>query len=154
LERNKNEIGQIGIDFNKIFSDPDLEENIYLQADDIITIPERLYTVTIDGGVNVPGSIYFEEGESLEYYINAAGGFTELANEDNVLIRLANGKPVQQSRFRFWKSLSEDINPGSTIYVPVLQKKESIDWSATFRDTAAILGSIAALILIVNQIGK
>jgi protein involved in polysaccharide export with SLBB domain len=115
LIRNKNEIGQIGIDFNKIFADPDLEENIYLQADDQITIPERLYTVTIEGGVNVPGSVYYEEGESLDYYINASGGYAELGDDDNVLIRLANGKPVQQSRFLFWKSLSEDINPGSTI---------------------------------------
>jgi protein involved in polysaccharide export with SLBB domain len=154
LIRNKKDIGQIGIDFNKIFEDPDLEENIYLQADDQITIPERLYTVIIDGGVNVPGSVYYEDGEALDYYINAAGGYTELADEDNVLIRLANGKPVQQSRFLFWKSLSEDINPGSTIYVPVLQKKDSIDWSSTFRDTAAILGSIAALILIVDQLNR
>jgi protein involved in polysaccharide export with SLBB domain len=154
LIRNKNEIGQIGIDFNKIFADPDLEENIYLQADDQITIPERLYTVTIEGGVNVPGSVYYEEGESLDYYINASGGYAELGDDDNVLIRLANGKPVQQSRFLFWKSLSEDINPGSTIYVPVLQKKDSIDWSSTFRDTAAILGSIAALILIVDQLNR
>jgi protein involved in polysaccharide export with SLBB domain len=154
LIRNKNEIGQIGIDFNKIFADPDLEENIFLQADDQITIPERLYTVTIEGGVNVPGSVYYEEGESLDYYINASGGYAELGDDDNVLIRLANGKPVQQSRFLFWKSLSEDINPGSTIYVPVLQKKDSIDWSSTFRDTAAILGSIAALILIVDQLNR
>jgi protein involved in polysaccharide export with SLBB domain len=154
LIRNKNDIGQVGIDFTKIFEDPDLEENIYLQAYDEINIPERLYTVTIEGGVNVPGSVYFEEGESLDYYINAAGGYTELANEDNVLIRLANGKPVQQSRFLFWKYLSEDINPGTTIYVPTLQNKAGIDWSATFRDTAAILGSIAALILIVDQVSR
>jgi protein involved in polysaccharide export with SLBB domain len=154
LIRNKNEIGQVGIDFTKIFEDPDLEENIYLQAYDEINIPERLYTVTIEGGVNVPGSVYYEEGEILDYYINAAGGYTELANEDNVLIRLANGKPVQQNRFLFWKSLSEDINPGTTIYVPTLQNKTGIDWSTTFRDTAAILGSIAALILIVDQISR
>lgn len=154
LIRNKNNIGQIGIDFKEIFEDPEHEENIYLQGEDIITIPERIYTVKIIGGVNVPGSVYYEEGESLDYYINAAGGYTEMANEDNVLIRLANGKPVSQNRFLFWKSLSEDITPGTTIYVPILQNISGTDWSGTIRDTAAILGSLAALILIVNQVGK
>ena len=151
LFRSKDGVGQIGINFIKIFNNPSDPENIYLQSGDKIIIPERLATVKIIGGVNFPSSVLYEEGAGLDYYIEAAGGYTELADEDNVTIRLANGRPVQRKRFLFWKYLSEDITAGTTIYVPILSQKDEIDWSSTIRDVAAILSSAAMVILIIDQ---
>ena len=151
LYRSKEGVGQIGINFIKIFNDPSDAENIYLQNGDKIVIPERLATVKIVGGVNFPSSVLYEEGAGLDYYIEAAGGYSELADKDNVTIRLANGRPVQRRRFLFWKYLSEDITAGTTIYVPVLSEKDEIDWSGTIRDVAAILSSVAMVILIVDR---
>ncbi len=151
LFRRKDGVGQIGINFSKIFNNPSDPENIYLQSGDRIVIPERLATVKIVGGVNFPSSVLYEKGAGLDYYIEAAGGYTELADEDNVTIRLANGRPVQRKRFLFWKYLSEDITAGTTIYVPVLSQKDEIDWSGTIRDAAAILASVATVILIYDR---
>jgi len=150
--RSQNGVGQIGIDFKRIFKNPQDEENIFLQAGDKIVIPERLATVKIIGGVNFPSSVLFEKGEGLEYYIKAAGGYKELADKDNVTIRLANGRPLQQKRFLFWKYLSGDITAGTTIYVPVLTGKNEIDWSGSIRDAAAILSSVATTILIIDRL--
>ncbi len=152
LFRRKDGVGQIGINFSKIFNNPSDPENIYLQSGDRIVIPERLATVKIVGGVNFPSSVLYEEGAGLDYYIEAAGGYTELADEDNVTIRLANGRPVQRKRFLFWEYLSEDITAGTTIYVPVLSEKDVIDWSGAVRDAAAILASVATVILIYDRI--
>ncbi len=152
LIRISNSVGQIGIDFNTIINNPSDAQNIYVQADDQIYIPERLATVKIVGGVHFPSSVLFEKGKGLNYYIKAAGGYTELADEDNATIRLANGRPVHQKRFLFWKYLSGDITAGSTIYVPVFEERQSIDWSGAIRDAAAILSSMATVILIVDRV--
>ncbi len=152
--RTKNNVGQIGIDFKEIFKKPGCDENIYLQGGDKITIPERFHTVKIVGGINFPNSVLFEHGKGLGYYINAAGGYVDLADIENVSIRLANGKTFQRKRFLFWKYLPEDITAGSSIYVPVLLEKEKIDWSGAVRDAAAILSGVATTILIIDRINQ
>jgi protein involved in polysaccharide export with SLBB domain len=152
--RTKNNVGQIGIDFEKIFKKPGCDENIYLQGGDKITIPERFHTVKIVGGINFPNSVLFEPGKGLGYYINAAGGYVDLADVKNVSVRLANGKTFQRKRFLFWKYLPEDITAGSSIYVPVLLEKEKIDWSGAVRDAAAILSGVATTILIIDRISQ
>ena len=150
--RKKNDIGRIGVDFKEIFKNPNSEENIFLQDGDEITIPEKLHSVKVIGGVNFPSSVLYEKGQGLDYYIQAAGGYIELADQKNVTIRLANGRPVLRKRFLFWKYLSHDITAGTTIYIPVLTEKESIDWSGAIRDAAAILSSVATTILIIDRI--
>lgn len=152
LVRRKDGAGQIGIDFKKIFRNSGSDENIILNAGDEITIPERLATVKVIGGVNFPSSVLFEKGKGMDYYIKAAGGYIKLADRENVTVRLANGKPIAQKRFLFWKYLPDDITAGSSIYVPVLDEDEKIDWSGAIRDAAAILSSVATLILIMNQL--
>ena len=152
LTRTMNGVGKVGINFVRIFEDKNCEENIFLRGGDIINIPERLATVKVVGGVNFPSSVLFEKGEGLDYYIKAAGGYIELADEKNVTVRLANSRPMQQKRFLFWKYLPEDITAGSTIYVPILTEKKGIDWSGAIRDAAAILSSVATTILIVDRL--
>ncbi len=152
IYRYKNGVGQIGIDFKKIFNNPHCEENIFLQGGDKIIIPEKLATVKIVGGVHFPSSVLFEKGKGLNYYIKAAGGFTELADKSNTTVRLANGRSIQEKRFLFWKYLPQDITAGSTILVPVMKERKTIDWSGAVRDAAAILSSVATTILIIDRI--
>ncbi|MEJ2545065.1 MAG: SLBB domain-containing protein [Calditrichaceae bacterium] len=152
LTRSYNNVGRIGIDFNNIYKNTNSEENIFLQDGDVITIPEKLHTIKVIGGVNFPSSVLYEKGAGLDYYIKAAGGFVELADKKNVTIRLPNGRPIVKKRFLFWSYLSNDITAGTTIYVPVLTAKEGVDWSGAIRDAAAILSSVATTILIIDRL--
>ncbi len=152
LFRKNRGVGQIGIDFKEIFNDPSDPQNIFLETGDRIVIPEKLATVKIVGGIHFPSSVLFEKGEGLDYYIKSAGGLTELADESNITVRLANGRPAHLKRFLFWKYLSDDITAGSTIYVPVFTENQDIDWSGAIRDAAAILSSVATVILIVDRV--
>ncbi|MGD9900502.1 MAG: SLBB domain-containing protein [Calditrichaceae bacterium] len=152
LRRTQDNVGQIGLDFEKVFKNPKNEDNIYLIDGDVITIPEQLHTVKVAGGVNFPSSVLFEKGKGAGYYINSAGGFSELANEKNVSVRLANGRVFKQKRFLLWKYWPKDITAGSTIYVPTFAEKPRTDWSGAIRDAAAILSSVATTILIIDQV--
>ncbi len=150
--RTQNNVGQIGIDFEKILKNPDDEENIILQDGDVITIPEQLNSVKVVGAVNFPSSVVYEEGKGLDHYINAAGGYTDLANKKGVSIRLANGRVIRPKKILFWRHLPQEITPGSTIIVPALTEVKKTDWSGAIRDAAAILSSVATTILIINQV--
>ena len=149
--RTRDGVGQIGIDFKKIFQNPNDPQNIYLQAGDRIIIPEKMFTVRVVGGVHFPVSVLYQKGKGIDYYIKAAGGYTDLADKGNVTVKLANGKQIQPKRFLFWKYLPEQITAGSTIYVPVLAEKKEIDWSGAIRDAAAVLSSVATTILIYDR---
>lgn len=152
--RRKDNAGQIGLNFIEAVEDPYSDENIILEDGDRVVIPQRRYTVKVIGGVNFPSSVLFNSTMELKDYIDAAGGLTELADEENISVMLANGKRIKEKSFLFFPYLPEDISPGSTIYIPTLATKEVTDWSGAIRDAAAILGSVASVILIINQINR
>jgi polysaccharide export outer membrane protein len=150
--RNADDAGQIGVDFALAMRDTNSQENIILEDGDEIYIPERKYTIKIMGGVNFPSSVMYSEEMSLQDYLDAAGGLTELADDDNISIQLANGKRMKEKSFLFFPYLPEPLTPGSTIFVPELAEKKVVDWSGGIRDAAAILASVATVILILNQV--
>jgi hypothetical protein len=54
----------------------------------------------------------------------------------------------------FFFYLPEPLTLDSTIFVTELAEKEVVDWSAGIRDAAAILASVATIILILNQVNQ
>lgn len=73
--------------------------DIRLQDGDVIRLPERSSTVLITGEVFVPQSIVFTPGKTALDYIDASGGFSQHANEDNILIVRQNGEVVSAKDF-------------------------------------------------------
>lgn len=66
--------------------------NIRLQDGDVITIPEKSDSVLISGEVLVPQSVVFEPGRTVQDYIKGAGGFSQHADEEKILIVRQNGE--------------------------------------------------------------
>lgn len=66
--------------------------NIRLQNGDVITIPERSDSLLISGEVLVPQSVVFTDGRSVEEYIAGAGGLTQHADDDHILVVRQNGE--------------------------------------------------------------
>ena len=46
----------------------------------------------VSGAVNSPGSVLWQKGRSLDYYLGAAGGFSYKADKGRVSVRFANGE--------------------------------------------------------------
>jgi protein involved in polysaccharide export with SLBB domain len=154
VERETKKYGIIGIDFETVMDDPDSEQNIVLQDKDVIIIPEQKNTVRVIGAVYNPSNVLFQEGGSLKDYLTLAGGTLPDADESKIFVQLANGKIIRESSFLFYSYLGSDITAGSTIYVPKELPADKINWPATIRDVASILGSVATTILIINNINK
>ena len=85
---------------------------------DSIIIKEKTSTVFVTGAVYNPGVVEYQRGKSARFYINAAGGVTQIGNKKGVIVLYPNGvvKPKK------WYSTPK-IKEGSTI---IINEKEAI----------------------------
>jgi protein involved in polysaccharide export with SLBB domain len=65
-----------------------------LQDGDIITIPSQSESILLSGQVLVPTSFVFQAGLSVEDYITKAGGYTEQADEDKIVLIRQSGEVI------------------------------------------------------------
>ena len=89
--------------------------NITLEDKDIIVIPEKSDVVLVSGEVMVPQALVWSKKKDLSDYVKGAGGYTNRADEDSVLIMRQNGSVGRDG---------DDIHPGDQVMVlPRVQSK-------------------------------
>lgn len=69
--------------------------DIILEDGDEVVIPQRSDVVQISGEVMIPKAIVYEKGMNVETYVRNAGGFTDRADSDNILVVHPNGEIAQ-----------------------------------------------------------
>ncbi|MBN1396869.1 MAG: SLBB domain-containing protein [Bacteroidetes bacterium] len=150
LVRKWNNAGLVPIDFEKALDDTESSENIKLLAGDSIMISFQQEVVKVRGEVFVQAAVVHKKGASLDYYIEQAGGMTDEADEDRIVVILPNGRRWED---KFYLFSSNDILGGSTVYVPkkIETKTETL---AILRDWATIIASLAAITIGIVQITK
>jgi len=75
-----------------VIADNGKVSDIRLQDGDVITIPEATDSLLITGEVLVPQAAVFTSGKDAMDYIERAGGFTQHADKDNILVVRLNGE--------------------------------------------------------------
>ena len=131
--------GRINIDLPKALKDHESRDNIILQPGDSVHVPEFQPSVRVVGAVNSPGSVLYRKGANLDYYLSAAGGFTQNARKGEVSVRYANGE-VKTRRHSLLFSSNPSPGPGSEVFVPAK------DPNAPHTDTVALFGAIAQIL--------
>src|SRR5262249_5528585 len=77
---------RLPVDFEKLFQQGDLSQNVTLEPDDYLYFPAmQLREVYVLGEVRLPGPTVFRAGLGAVGAIAARGGFTERAWRDKVL---------------------------------------------------------------------
>lgn len=66
-------------------------QTVFLEEDDQIYIPSITNLALVQGEVSIPGTHTFVDGLSAHDYIDMSGGFTEMADEKNILVIAQNG---------------------------------------------------------------
>ena len=69
-----------------------VQQNILLEADDVIVIPANTQIVRIAGEVMTMHAVTHREEWTVAEYIEKAGGFTERANTDKIIIHHPNAE--------------------------------------------------------------
>lgn len=136
------------VDFEKLFLQNDESQNIILQDKDIIYINDDKKTVYVYGQVQSEGYVPFKDGESYQYYVEKAGGYTLAADEKNTRVIKFNSRG-------WYKAEESKINSGDFIYVPKDLKKPFAETMTIVSQIASvILGVITTYILIKNTQNK
>ena len=83
-----------------------------LEDGDMIYIPRKNNLVTIQGEINIPNTLTYQSGKSLDYYIDACGGFTDRADKNRILLIKPNGHVAQHGGMN-----GTSVTPGDSILV-------------------------------------
>jgi polysaccharide export outer membrane protein len=130
-------------------------EDIVLEEEDYLMVPETMQTVNVVGAVFNPTAIVYTPFRTVSEYVTMAGGTTKIADDKEIYVIKANGAAVSRKGFKVlgasWdgtkyvyhpgglKSLT--LDPGDTIIVP--EQLEQIAWLKQIKDIATIIGQIA-----------
>lgn len=68
--------------------------DVRLQDGDVVKIPETNDAILLSGEVTMPQAVVYTPGQSVEDYIDQAGGFTARADDDKVLVAHRNGAVI------------------------------------------------------------
>lgn len=130
----------VGISLEKALQNPGSDYDMVLREGDVLFVPEYVSTVKINGAVMYPNTVLYKKGESLRYYINQAGGFSNNAKKRKAYVVYMNGTV---SRLRSGNSSA--IEPGCEIIVPSKEQKRKMS-TAEILDMGSTTASIAAMI--------
>lgn len=90
--------------------------DILLEPGDVIRIPRKSKLVMVHGDVLFPSAMAFQDGRTIEEYIEQAGGFTQSRRNTNVLLLHRDGSFERVSRGDL-DSKRVGLLPGDEIFV-------------------------------------
>ena len=144
-------IGRINADLPRALREPVSRYNIILQPGDSIEIPEYQPAIKVSGAVNSPGSVMWQKGRGLEFYVNAAGGFSYKADKGRVSVRYANGEVRTRHQSLFVTS-DPKPGPGSEVSVPDKNPAQTTNWITIAGAVSGILSSLVAIVVLLKQL--
>ena len=144
-------IGRINVNLTRALRDTASRYNIILQSADSIHIPEYQPSVKVLGAVNSPGSVLWEQGRDLDYYLSSAGGFTYRADKGRVNVRYANGEVRTKRKTLFFSSVPRP-GPGSEVFVPVRDTTQGVNYVQLFGSIAQIIASTVTAIYVIKHL--
>lgn len=136
----------VAIDIEKALANPGSEYDIPLLEGDRLVIPEITNTVQIQGEVMFPNAVVFTPGKGLRYYIDAAGGYTDMAKKSKVYVIYQNGI-ADKARLG-----SVKLEPGCMIVVPSKPEKKQMSTAEIMSITSAATSMTSLVAMIANLI--
>ncbi len=145
--RSRERVGQMTVNFKKLFLDGDLSQDITLREEDVIEVPAFKNYVRIIGRVNNPGNLIYNPRWNYMDYINFVGGFGWRADDGDVRIIKARTGEIVAAK----KTGSYFLEAGDTIWVP--EVPEIKFWTIALQ-ALQVLGQIAGIVAIVIAISR
>jgi polysaccharide export outer membrane protein len=133
-------VERVGIDLPKVLKDEDSRDNLILAGGDSIHIPEYNPIVMVQGSVNSPGAVPYSPGKSLDWYVDAAGGYTQLSDTKHTYVTQPNGKRQGVKRRVVLADNVPKPQPGAVVFVPAKRIQEQPS------NVAGVIGTVAQLV--------
>jgi len=140
----------VDIALEQVLEVPGSRADVILQPGDLLHVPEYNPTVRVEGAVNTPVSVLYQDGASLDYYVRNAGGYTRNADKGRVSVRYANGAGATVSRFLVFRSAPKP-GPGSVVTVPAKPEREPLDVTAFLGNVAQVIAGTVAIVVLATR---
>jgi polysaccharide biosynthesis/export protein len=151
FNRRDNNIGRVGVELSNALRRYESADNLILRDGDNISIPPYNAVVTIRGEVNAPSTVAYIRGKGIDYYIGAAGGPTQKADEDHAYVTQPSGKLETVREHFFLPDQIPKPRPGSVVTVPTNEGQPKRDIIPLITGLAQIIGSTVAIIVAVTR---
>ncbi|MCE1165655.1 MAG: SLBB domain-containing protein [Bacteroidetes bacterium] len=135
------------VDFEKLFKENDLSQNVALENKDVIYVNDDKKVVYVYGQVQNEGYVPYKEGENYEYYINKAGGYSLAAEEGDTRVIRFNSRG-------WYKADKTNVQSGDFIYVPKVVKTPFNENLTLISTIIGTLVSIISTYLLVKSANK
>ena len=143
---------RVGLDLPRVLKDRKFRDNIILAGGDSINVPEYNPIVMVEGAVNAPGAVPYTAGKSLDWYVNAAGGYTQAGDQRHAYVTQPNGKREGVKRRVV---LADDVpkpRSGAVIFVPVRVGQEApSNITGVIATMAQVLTALVTVILVAKK---
>jgi protein involved in polysaccharide export with SLBB domain len=132
---------------SKMQSWANTSRDIQVRAGDSIYIPKKPNIVIVDGSVYNPTAITFKPGRDAGWYLERAGGPTELANKKAVFVVRADGSVAGGSGGLFTGGAKgTELQPGDMVVVP----EKTFSVSRKFQNAVQVAQIMTAVTLAVS----
>jgi protein involved in polysaccharide export with SLBB domain len=137
---------RIIIDMDRLISTNGAEGDFALQTGDYIYVPEVPTGIPVLGEVCANGTIKYQQGKKVNYYLDQAGGFTKRADKGEIRLIKANGRVYSSGNVK-----GRRVDLGDVVVVPAEIKKER-DWLKYITASLSVLTGVATTVLIVDRL--
>jgi len=143
----------LATDLPQAIRQPQSRYNLVLQPGDSLHVPEYDPTVLVTGAVNFESRVLWEAGRNLQYYVNRAGGYTDVADSKRLTVTYQDGERAGVERKLLFRRRPTP-EPGSTIFVPSKPEHQQggVNWGEVIVRTSTLVTTFATLLIAWNQI--
>jgi protein involved in polysaccharide export with SLBB domain len=143
---------RVGIDLPRVLKNAKHRDNIILVGGDSIHIPEFDPVVMVQGAVNSPGPVAYEPGKSLDWYVQAAGGYTQTSDKAHAYVTQPNGDRDGVKRRVLFSDHMPKPRPGAMVYVPTrIEQEQPSNLPSILGTVAQIVGVLTTVIIVAAQ---
>jgi protein involved in polysaccharide export with SLBB domain len=144
-------IERVGIDLPRVLKNSKVSDNVILAGGDSINIPEFNPIVLVDGAVNSPGAVVYTRGKSLDWYVDAAGGYTQLGDNKRAYVTQPDGKREAVKRRVVFADAVPKPKSGAVVFVPSRRIQEQPSNLPGILSVAAQVLSAVVTIIVVTR---
>lgn len=146
---NINPYYSVGIELDKAIANPKSEYDLVLREGDQLVVPEYDNTVKINGSVMYPNTVLYKKGQKVSYYINQAGGYSDLAEKKRAYIVYMNGTVAKVKG-----SNRDAIQPGCNIVIPSKDQKDKMSLGQILSIGTSVTSMASVIALLINNLSK
>jgi polysaccharide export outer membrane protein len=143
---------RVGIDLPRVLRDPKFRDNVILAGGDSVHIPEYNPIVLVQGAVNSPGAVAYTPGKTLDWYVDAAGGYTQTGDNRHPYVTQPNGERQGVKRKAVFADRVPHPKAGAVVFVPTRTAQEPASNITSILATAAqVVGALVTIIVVARR---